>query len=90
MYMIGLMVVRYRDHFCAEMELLRKRLDLLLQMYYLFACVADRDCRHSVDRFVGIQLDALPADLRHAVDDVRADRAGPVQRSEIAPPRLRR
>ncbi len=56
--------------FLAEMELRRERLDLLHQPIDEFARVADRNRRDVVDRLVGIKLDALAADVRHAVDDL--------------------
>lgn len=57
----------------AEMEFRRERTDLLREALDQFTRTADRHCRDVVDRLVRIQFDALAADPRHRIDDVRVE-----------------
>ena len=61
------------DDFFAEMDSRAERLDLLHQVFRQFQTSIGRYRRNIVNRFVGIQFNALAADSGQGIDDVRPD-----------------
>lgn len=61
-----------RSNRLAQVEPRLERTDLLLQAFDQFPSAAHRKRRDVVDGLVRVQLDALPAGLRHRLDHMRA------------------
>ena len=61
------------DDFFSEMEGRAERLDLFHQVFRQFKACIGRNRRNVVNRFVGIQFNALAADSGQGIDDVRLD-----------------